>query len=301
MNVTKQLTRILGVATMAALAVGLSAAGSAQASPVPPTASAALLGTWVNVNPNSNSVKQVVVQPTRIGNVTVDAFGACTPTFCEWGKVPAIIYGANVSSTTGATFQTDQRFLNGTTEWSRTTLFGRVVRTDLGLRLQLQEHTVFEDGSGRKNYNVDETFALGKGVAPSKLGNSVSTYRRGNPPLLAAGALGSWVPTVASGGLAGINITGTTAVPVVQALGQCSPTPCDWGKVRGITYGTSISSTTGRTMLAPYAFGFKKAQLRIVYGRNADGRPILKVAEYNEFTDGSGRSNYVKYETFVRA
>ena len=71
-------------------------------------------------------------------------------------------------------------------EWSRTTLFGRVVRTDAGLRLNLQELTVFEDGSGRKNYRVDETFKLGKGQAPTIAGNSVSSYRLGNRPLSAS-------------------------------------------------------------------------------------------------------------------
>jgi hypothetical protein len=300
MSKTKRFTKVLGLATMAALAVGV-AAGPAQATPVPPKASTALLGTWVNTNPNSRSVKQIVVSPTRIGNVTVDAFGSCTPTLCEWGRVPAIIYGANVSSTTGVTFQSNQRFLAGGVEWSRTSLFGRVVRTDAGLRLRLQELTVFVDGSGRKNYRVNETFQLGKGQAPTKNGNPVSNYRLGNRPALRAGAFGSWVPTSPTGGLAGINISGTAAAPVVQALGQCSPTPCDWGKVRGITYGASISSTRGNTLLAPYVFGFKKAQLGITYGYTAAGTPILTVAEYNEFTDGSGRSNYVKYETFIRS
>lgn len=300
MNVTKQLTRILSVGTMAALAVGLSV-GSAQASPVPPTASSALLGTWVNVNPNSNSVKQLVVQPTRVGNVTVDAFGACSPTFCEWGRVPAIIYGSSVTSTTGVTFQSNQRFLSNGIEWSRTSLFGRVVRTDAGLRLRLQELTVFEDGSGRKNYRVNESFALGKGQAPALAGHPVSSYRLGHRPALVAAAFGSWKNVSSTGSLAGLKITNTTASPVVQAFGRCTPTACDWGKVRGITYGASISSTTGRTVLAPYVFGFKKAQLGITFSRTAAGTPILTVAEYSEFTDGSGRSNYVNYETFVRA
>src|SRR5207247_8841848 len=123
-----------------------------------------------------------------IGSVTVDAFGACSPTFCEWGKVPGIVYGSNVSSTTGVTFQTNQRFLSAGTEWSRTSLFGRVVRTDAGLRLRLQELTVFEACSGRKNYRVDETFALGKGQAPALVGNSVSSYRLGDRPALVAAA-----------------------------------------------------------------------------------------------------------------
>lgn len=295
---TNKLRGLLALGTMAALVVGMAA--SAQASPVPPRASTALLGTWVNIDSTSRSVKQVVVAPTRSGGITVDAFGSCSPTLCEWGSVPAIIYGADVSATTGASFQSNQRFLSAGVEWSRTTLLGHVVGTSQGLRLRLEELTVFEDGSARKNYRTDETFALGKGQRPTTIGNSVGGYRLGHRPSLAAGALGSWLPTT-SGGLAKIAIGGTTAAPVVHAFGECTPTPCDWGRVRGISYGASISSTTGRTVLAPYVFGFKKSQLAITYGRTAAGRPVLRVAEYSEFTDGSGRSNYVKYQTFVRS
>jgi hypothetical protein len=292
-------TKVLGVATLAGLTVGL-AAPAAQAAPVPPKASNVLFGTWVNTNASSNSVKQVVIAPTRIGNVTVDAFGACVPTYCEWGKVPAIVYGANVSSPTGATFQTNQRFLSGGKEWSRTALLGQVVKTSVGLRLKLRELTVFEDGSGRKNYEVDETFKLGEGQKPATSGNSVGSYPLGNRPALIAGALGNWVNPSATGGLAKLTIGGPAASPVIHAFGQCSPTPCDWGTVRGITYGASISSTLGNNVLAPYRFSFKKSQLAITYHRSAKGIQTLTVTSYNEFTDASGRSNYAKTETLVR-
>ena len=295
----KHLTKVLGLATLAALTAGL-ATPAAQASPVPPKASSALLGTWVNVNPSSNSVKQVVVSPTRLGNVVVDAFGACSPSYCEWGKVPAIVYGTSVSSTAGAIFQTNQQFLSAGTEWSRTTLLGEVVKTRVGLRLKLRELTVFEDGSGRKNYEVDETFMLGDGTAPTTAGHSVASYRLGDRPALDAGALGSWVNPAATGGLAKVVIGGTAAAPVVHAYGQCSPTPCDWGRVRGVTYGDGISSSVGEKVLAPFKFGFKKAQLAITFHHPVKGADTLTVTSYNEFTDGSGRSNYAKTETLVR-
>jgi hypothetical protein len=299
MSLSKQLTRALGVAALAAAVAGLAV--PADASPVPPSASTALLGTWVNTNANTRSVKQVIITPNRIGNVNVDAFGACVPTLCEWGAVPAIAYGPNVSAKTGATFQTNQRFLASGKEWSRTTLLGTVTRTVTGaLQLNLREMTVFEDGSGRKNYTVTESFVRRDGGKVSRLGNSVSSYVRGNPPLLVSAALGNWKNTSATGALASIKITGTAASPVVEAFGRCSPTPCDWGKVRAIAYGPSISAPTGNTALAPYRFSFKNAQLVITYSR-ALKTERLTVGEYNEFTDGSGRSNYAITETFVRA
>jgi hypothetical protein len=291
---------MLATATVAGLLAGVGVP-AAQASPVPPNAAASLAGTWVNVNATSNSVKQVVVTLNRSGNVTVDAFGACVPTYCEWGKVPAIIYGATVSSTTGATFQTDQKFLSGSTEWSRTALLGHVVKTASGLRLRLRELTVFEDGSGRKNYEVDETFQPGKGQAPTVAGHSTSGYPLGNRPALVTGAFGNWVNGATTGGLAKLSITGTAAAPIVHAYGLCSPTPCDWGTVRGVTYGASISAAAGKNVVAPYVFSFKKTQLLITFRRSSTGVATLRVASYNEFTDGSGRSNYTITDTLKRA
>ena len=299
MSRTKILTRALGLAAIAAAVLG--SATAAQASPVPPKASAALSGTWVNVNTASRSVKQIVVAPTRDGAVSVDAFGSCSPTLCEWGRVPAIVYGTSVSSTTGATFQSHQRFLSGTTEWSRTSLVGHVYRTSAGLRLSLRELTVFEDGSGRKNYAVTEIFQRGEGQKVTINGHNAAAYPHGAPPAMVAAMLGTWTNVAPSGGLVKVRISNTTANPVVTAFGQCSPTPCNWGGSKAITYGASISSTRGGMVLAPYNFGFKRSQLLIRYTVSSAKVERLTVSTYNEFTDGSGRSNYVKTESFVRA
>lgn len=298
MNTKKTLTRILGLAAMSAIVAGF--AGPAHASPAPPKADASLLGTWVNTNGATRSVKQIVITPNRASSVNVDAFGSCSPTLCEWGSVPAITYGTSASATTGATFQSNQRFLSGGAEWSRTSLQGNVVKTSFGLRLVVREMTVFEDGSGRKNYAATEVFQLGKGLSVTKLGSPVATYPLGKAPALTWAAFGSWTAPTPNGGLVSLKISGSPAAPVITTAGQCTPTPCSWGSVRGITYGTSISSTVGGTVLAPFTFGFKKAQLVIQYTALATGQPALRVSVYNEFTDGSARSNYVLNETFVR-
>lgn len=299
MGSSTKYVKLVGLAALAATTLGISV--SAAASPVPPTASSALVGTWVNTNTASNSVKQIVIQPSKTGNVMVDAFGACTPTLCEWGRVPAIVYGANVSATTGTSFQTDQRFLSGGSEWSRSALFGNVTKTKVGLRLTVREFTIFEDGSGRRNYTVTETFQPGEGSAPSKNGNSVASYPLGAPPALNPGVLGTWKPAGTSNNLAKVLIGGSAAAPTVHAYGVCSPTPCDWGTVRGITYGGTISTLRGTTELAPYVFSFKKTQLLLKYSIAADDTETLTVVAYNEFTDGSHRSNYTITQTLVRA
>jgi len=300
MRSTRKITAVLGLAASTAAALGLASAASA--SPAPPQASSALYGTWVNTNPDTRSVTQVIIKANRAGSVNVNAFGACTPSFCDWGSVPAITYGSSVSSTSGAIFQTRQAFLSGGTEWSRTTLFGKVVRTDAGLRLQLREMTAFTDGSGRKNFVVNETFKLGAPKTVTKAGVSRFGYVAGQRPALNASALGTWKPAAPSGNLAKLVIGGTTANPTVHGYGSCSPTPCDWGTVKGLAYGTSISSTKGNYLLAPYTFSFKRDQLVISYYRNPlTGAERITVSSYNEFTDGSGRSNYAKVETLVRA
>lgn len=303
MSALKQVKKALGATAIAAVAMGLGSGlvSAANATTVPPVASSALAGTWVNTNTATKSVKQIVITGQRGGNIRVDAFGACTPSLCEWGAVPGIVYGPNVSSTTGTTFQTNQRFLSGDTEWSRTALQGTVRKTAAGLRLSVRELTVFEDNSGRKNYTRVETFKLGEGAKPTKLGNSVGTYPLGDRPQLVAGALGTWQNVAPSGGLVKLVIGGTQAAPTIEAFGQCSPTPCDWGTVRSVTYGSTISSAVGSVSLAPYQFGFKNAQIVVQYGINAAGDEQLTVKTYNEFTDGSGRSNYVNTDVFERA
>ncbi len=285
-------------ATVVAAAAVVGAAGPASASPVPPRASGDLFGTWVNTNPNTRSVKQVVITPTMNGAITVDAFGVCRPRLCESGRVPAIIYGVSVSSATGANFQSNQRFLFRGREWSRTTLLGAVTRTRFGLRLTLRELTVFEDRSGRRNFTVTETFARRGFARTTRAGFAATGYVRGAPPALVAAAFRTWTNVNPAGALVAIRITGTRAFPVVQAFGRCAPTPCDLGRVLGISYGPSISALTGTTVLAPYVFSFKNEQLVITYSRSFFGVQRLTVAEYNEFTDHSGRSNYTVTETF---
>ena len=298
MGIIRKWASVFGLVAIAAGSVTF--AGTASAAPTPPVASSALVGTWVNTNASTKSVKQIVIQPYRTGAVLVDAFGACSPTPCEWGRVLANIYAPSVSSTTGAAFQSDQRFLSGKSEWSRTQLFGGVSKTPVGLRLVVREFTVFEDGSGRHNYTVTETFALGKGVPVTKTGSAVSTYVVGAPPALNSGVFGTWIPSGASSNLAKVVIGGSPAVPTVHAYGVCTPTPCDWGTVRGITYGTTISTVRGTTQLAPYVFSFKKTQLLLKYTITPDDVEHLTVAMYNEFTDGSGRSNYTITQGLVR-
>ena len=164
----------------------------------------------------------------------------------------------------------------------------------------MQELTVFEDGSGRKDYVVRETFKRGHGQPVTTNGHSVGGYRVGTPTAMLGDMLGNWTNVSSGGALAQLTIGGTSTAPSVEAFGRCSPTPCDWGATYGVAYGPSISAPRAATLLADYGFGFKRAQLVIRYSVVADV-PRLTVTELNEFTDGSGRANYAMTEVFQPA
>ena len=98
-------------------------------------------------------------------------------------------------------------------------------------------------------------------------------------------------------GLVAIRITGTSAFrssgPWPLHADAVRPRKRPRHHLRAV-----YSARTGATLLAPYVFWFKNEQLVITYSRSITGVQRLTVAEYNEFTDHSGRSNYTMTETF---
>src|SRR5262249_54956831 len=106
-----------------------------------------------------------------------------------------------------------------------------------------------------------------------------------------------WINTATAGNIRAVILSRTADGHLrVHAYGFCSPVPCSWGTVTGITFGDSVSARTGGTFLAPYTFGF--AQKLLDGTVNAAGTR-LTVQAWTEFTDHSGRSNYETTETFV--
>jgi len=90
-----------------------------------------------------------------------------------------------------------------------------------------------------------------------------------------------------TGNLVRVDIGTRGSSLTVHAFGACTPSPCDWGTVKGIAYAANVSSAQAIAFSARYEFSFKNA---IVTGHLDSGS--LVVETYNEFTDGSGRSNY---------
>lgn len=286
---------VAGSTAVAAVVVAPSAtAQAAPLAPVPPSPSPVLAGTWVNTNAKTGSLAALVISTTN-ASISVDGFGACTPSFCQWGEIAGTVYGPNVSATTGGTaFEAQWNF-----GFSRTVLLATLSTSRKFIPiLTVEELTTFTDGSGRGDYAVTETFTKGNGPVATFTGTNAADYPPGKPPAPAALLPAVWINPAATGTVQAVilSVDPGTGRLAVHAFGYCSPVPCDWGTVTGITFGTSISSTTASTFLAPYAFGFSGVLLA---GSVNAGGTRLTVSSWTEFTDHSGRANYDTTEALI--
>lgn len=102
----------------------------------------ALVGTWNACDAATRNLVRVVIAASGAG-ITVQAFGACTPTPCDWGKVPGLAYAADVSSTVAVAFSARYKF-----PFKEAIVTG--VLDSGSLRVETFNH--FTDGSGRSNY-----------------------------------------------------------------------------------------------------------------------------------------------------
>jgi hypothetical protein len=279
-------------ATLLSTLIPAQAATARPATPVPPTPSAALAGTWVNTNHATRNMVDIVVTTSRKG-IAVDGFGACTPTPCEFGRIAGTVFGPNVSATIGTSFAAQWNF-----KFKRTVLLATYSARKKVATLTVKEFSTFTDGSRRANYTATETFHKGRAVKVTKTGVSASDYPLGDPVSPAVSLPAIWINTAATGAVRAVilSLAPGSGLLQVHAYGFCSPVPCNWGTVTGITFGLSVVATTGGTFLAPYTFGFAK---KLLDGSINAAGTRLTVQTWTELTDHSKRSNYVSTDTFV--
>lgn len=91
-------------------------------------------------------------------------------------------------------------------------------------------------------------------------------------------------------GNSGVNVN-------AHVWGACEPTPCDWGVKNGIAYSNDVgqpvvSNTDYISVIFPQGFADRILVIRPIGGEE------IQVITLNQFTDGSGRSNYSTVETF---
>ena len=107
-----------------------------------------LVGTWVNVNAATRDIVKIVLT-NKGGSLGVHAYGACSPTPCDWGQVPGQAYAASVAGGPAVAFTANYAF-----GFKNTILTGHLN----GDHLIADDFNVFEDGSGRSPYFTEGTF-----------------------------------------------------------------------------------------------------------------------------------------------
>lgn len=114
----------------------------------PPTNHNALVGVWVNTNAATRSIVRIVVRPSGSG-ITVQPFGACSPTPCNHGVIGAKAYSGGVVSAVSIGFNAAKNF------GFKSTSYNGFLRDQI---LSLLTQDRFASGDSRYDYTVMETF-----------------------------------------------------------------------------------------------------------------------------------------------
>jgi hypothetical protein len=267
----------------------------APAAAVPPLhADAGLFGTWTNTGATTPiAVVKLVISPNGSGGLFVDTFGTCGgPALCEYGRVQAVVFGAAADSTIGRSFEMNQAFAT-----YNKILFGHLVNTSAGPRITVQRYVAYKDSS-RTNSALSYTFKkVSSSTAGTGLGSGSTAYPTGLQPTPTGSLLGTWNNTNPNtGGLVKVIVThGAGNSLNVHSFGKCSPNPCDIGTFTGITYGNASHAAAGSRFVAPHDAGFNR---ELYVGQAIAANGTLRLDYYSQYTDSSGRTNFVISETF---
>ncbi len=101
-----------------------------------------IVGTWVNCDHQTRGLVRLMIA-TSGKEITVHAFGACSPTPCDWGIVNGLIYADNVTAVPAVAFSAVY-----TLSFKQTTIVGRLLNG--ALIVETFDH--FTDQSGRSDY-----------------------------------------------------------------------------------------------------------------------------------------------------
>ncbi|HVF21863.1 MAG TPA: hypothetical protein VM941_02260 [Pyrinomonadaceae bacterium] len=109
----------------------------------------ALLGTWINSNPDTHSVAVVKAMHSD-GKLKLQVSSVGPDGFVDWGVAEAQVFAATPESDAGAGFTCRYEFSHGETR-----LQGMIMK---GLLVLAQFH-LFKDNSDRESYFLREYFA----------------------------------------------------------------------------------------------------------------------------------------------
>lgn len=97
-------------------------------------------GTWTNADPRTRSVPQITLEPLSATSMTLHVWGACSPSWCDWGTTTATLAGNEYRAHYDPGFATQDL---------------RLKRS--GSQLVVSIHTHFKDNSGRADYDSVNT------------------------------------------------------------------------------------------------------------------------------------------------
>ena len=104
--------------------------------------SSPLVGTWINTDKATGGIAKLIL--SQEGNsFFVQAFGACAPSPCDWGRVEGRVYSLGVSLQAGAAFEALYDF--GFMETFLAAYLNKRI-------LVVDSYNTFKDGSGRLKY-----------------------------------------------------------------------------------------------------------------------------------------------------
>jgi hypothetical protein len=106
-----------------------------------------LVGTWHNINASTRDLVKIVITASG-SSISVNPYGACSPTPCNWGAAHGTVYAPNVSSSAAEAFSA-----NFTFGFAKVEVVGHLVKNEL----LVETFTVFTDGSGRSNLYTSDT------------------------------------------------------------------------------------------------------------------------------------------------
>ncbi len=117
---------------------------------------ASMLGQWINTDANTRGVTRIVITEDQDG-MLVQAFGACSPTDCDWG----VVRGRHSQSADALTLEAfyDPGFAQ--------TSVALILRGD-GSLMEFSSFTHFTDNSGRPDMSAQHTFVRA-GPMPDQL------------------------------------------------------------------------------------------------------------------------------------
>ena len=136
------------------------AIGTRPASTASAKSAERFLGEWQNVDGRTRGLPKLAIVRDPEAGLTIQAWGACHPTDCDWGKVPLQLLGDSISAV-------DLHY--GFCQWDHGFANNYMTLRYDGEELSVDVYDVFKDDSNRSNYHKTYRFRRSTTAAEAPL------------------------------------------------------------------------------------------------------------------------------------